>query len=289
VDGDIQTLHSRRTGQPFRVGLVHHRPAREDAPVARWFYSTLLPADSRRDFSFHRFPETAAHLYVVVESRAGGLTASARIGPPNSRLRRVHHEPVPAHIVGVELLPGAAAEVLGADLSQLVPDVALSELWGAEALELEQSLATAPTASRVAVLERKLAGRFEGVRSSSRAQRIGAIVGDLERLSIPSLARRMQCSPRQLQRRWRRYVGMTPRTYNRLARAQRVLTAIAQFERVDWKALAAATGYADQAHLVREFDAMMGIAPGQLMRAIDFVPDVLPAGWLVVPRRRSQA
>ncbi|HKY38969.1 MAG TPA: helix-turn-helix domain-containing protein [Polyangiaceae bacterium] len=283
---EVATQHSRRTGRRFRVGLTLHPPAPADAAVARYFYSTLLPADSRRDFAFYRFPEMAAHLYVVIETRAGRATAQARVSAPNARLRRVEHEPRAAHIVGVELFPGAAAEVLGADLSRLAADTALSELWGDSTFELEQRLIEAPADARVTVLRRCLAPRFERARSSTHAARISAIVSELERLSVSELAKRMGCSPRQLQRRWRHYVGMTPRAYKRLARAQIVLAAIAQSERVDWKKLAESAGYADHAHLVRDFAAIMGVSPAHLLREIDFVPDALPIGWLVVPRHR---
>jgi hypothetical protein len=127
---EIQTQLSRRTGRAFHVGLELHPPTPEDAAVARHFYSTLLPADSRRDFTFYRFPETAAHLYVLIETRARRSTVQARVGAPNARLRRVQHEPRAAHIVGVELFPGAGAEVLGADLSGLAADSASGpQLW----------------------------------------------------------------------------------------------------------------------------------------------------------------
>jgi AraC-like DNA-binding protein len=56
---------------------------------------------------------------------------------------------------------------------------------------------------------------------------------------------------------------MTPKRYSRLRRFQHVLAmAGRRAEKPDWAQIAAAGGYADQAHLTHEFKAFSGITPG---------------------------
>ena len=58
------------------------------------------------------------------------------------------------------------------------------------------------------------------------------------------------------------YVGVSPKWVMRRARLhEAALRADAAGEGVDWAALAADLGYADQAHLTRDFTATLGVPP----------------------------
>lgn len=78
-------------------------------------------------------------------------------------------------------------------------------------------------------------------------------------LPLDRLAAAARCSPRQLERRFARHAGYTPKQYARLARFRAALRSL---ERSTTGAdLAAALGYADQAHLIHEFRAFSGSTP----------------------------
>ena len=69
---------------------------------------------------------------------------------------------------------------------------------------------------------------------------------------------------RRLQRLFADYVGVSPKWVMRRARLhEAALRADAGRARVDWAALAADLGYADQAHLSRDFTATLGVPPTQ--------------------------
>jgi AraC-like DNA-binding protein len=57
------------------------------------------------------------------------------------------------------------------------------------------------------------------------------------------------------------YVGIGPKWVIRRYRLHEVTERLAAGGRVDWAALAADLGYADQAHLVRDFKQMFGEPP----------------------------
>lgn len=79
--------------------------------------------------------------------------------------------------------------------------------------------------------------------------------------SVDALARLTQLSTRQLQRICAKETGMAPRSYLRLLRFRAAVSGIQ-----DTGALladtAAASGYADQAHMTREFRSLGGLPPG---------------------------
>jgi AraC-like DNA-binding protein len=249
--------------------------------AARWLYSTELPLASRRDFLFHRVPEPATHLYAVIE----GDQVQARATGPLTKLTRIPHDARSAQIVGIELRPGAARDILGVSVAEMAGETRpLAELWGDSARELERELATTPSDARMTRLESILSERLRSAAARPLTQELAVWENELHTTSVAELSNRMGVSGRQLQRRWSAQVGMTPKLHTRLVRHRRVLDAIARQPTPDWRALADEIGYADQPHLIREFGALMGIAPQHLLRDIDFVEQVLGIGWLVIAR-----
>ena len=82
--------------------------------------------------------------------------------------------------------------------------------------------------------------------------------------TVEEMGRGTGMSPRTLQRWFERHVGLPPRRYLRLLRFHKA------FEQVpDQESLAdhaAAQGYADQAHMARDFRAIAGVPAKQARR-----------------------
>ncbi|GHF21898.1 AraC family transcriptional regulator [Amycolatopsis deserti] len=83
---------------------------------------------------------------------------------------------------------------------------------------------------------------------------------------VEDLAARGGLSVRQLQRAFADHVGVSPKWVLRRYRIYDAAERAARAESVDWAALAADLGYADQAHLTREFTAVVGEPPGRYAR-----------------------
>jgi transcriptional regulator GlxA family with amidase domain len=71
-------------------------------------------------------------------------------------------------------------------------------------------------------------------------------------------------SARQLQRRFVRATGLTLKTYARIRRLRSSLTHLLEPSPRGWGAVAADFGFADQAHLIREFRRLAGATPGEI-------------------------
>jgi AraC-like DNA-binding protein len=81
-------------------------------------------------------------------------------------------------------------------------------------------------------------------------------------LNIPALARRLGLSERTLRRRCETAFGYGPKTLARILRFQRFLRLLRHSDKPRLAALAAASGFADQAHLTREVRDLSGLTPG---------------------------
>ncbi|MFC7309988.1 DUF6597 domain-containing transcriptional factor [Streptomyces monticola] len=80
-------------------------------------------------------------------------------------------------------------------------------------------------------------------------------------LRVSELARAEGLSARTLQRLFAQYVGVGPKWVILRYRIHEALERAETDAAVDWAGLAADLGYADQAHLVRDFTATVGVPP----------------------------
>ena len=69
------------------------------------------------------------------------------------------------------------------------------------------------------------------------------------------------CEPLNLERRFDRFIGISPKEFSRVRRFQRALRLAREQPMLRWAAIAAGAGYSDQAHLGRDFRQFAGCPP----------------------------
>lgn len=79
--------------------------------------------------------------------------------------------------------------------------------------------------------------------------------------SIRDLAGHFQYTPRLIERKFRKQVGVSPKYLNRIIQFNNVLTVLKEIPEMKWSELAHRTGYYDQAHLVKAFIEFTGKSP----------------------------
>ena len=92
---------------------------------------------------------------------------------------------------------------------------------------------------------------------------VARIAADQGLRRVAQLADVCGMSERRLQRLFADYVGVSPKWVMRRARLHEAALRADTEGEVDWAALAAHLGYADQAHLTRDFTATLGVPPTQ--------------------------
>jgi AraC-like DNA-binding protein len=186
----------------------------------------------------------------------GQLTRPFRLAPAGDGLA-----------MGARLRAAGARAVLGADLDRLRDAVTpLGEFWGeAPARDLVQRLRAAVDAvERVALMNEALLRHADDTHAAHSAIRV-AVAMILEKrgdVAIAPLAREAGWSERHFARRFEREVGCLPRQFARTVRFQHLLALLGSDSKVDWAGLAWDSGFADQAHLIREFRRFTGATPG---------------------------
>jgi AraC-like DNA-binding protein len=107
-------------------------------------------------------------------------------------------------------------------------------------------------------------GPDSGAREACDA--VALVAADPSIARVDQLATATASSVRRLQRLFAEHVGVAPKWVIRRYRLREVTERMAAGGRVEWAAVAADLGYADQAHLVRDFTALFGEPPTHYAR-----------------------
>lgn len=139
----------------------------------------------------------------------------------------------------------------------------MRELWMDGAREFEERMADArDDAERVAAADAFLLRRLSHDGRAHLARRaVRLLSASHGQLSIERLAANHGVSYKQLERVFARDVGLSPKHFARVARVQRALELATTQPGASLAQLAAHSGYADQAHLSREFARLIGVSP----------------------------
>lgn len=244
----------------FHYHELEPHPELADHVLNYWaFESTAVMA---QPYLHHVLPDGCVMLiyFRVPHAPGSGLLL---MGPRMTELQT----PVPsgARYWGVRVWPGATTALLRLPPLELRDQVfpaavRRTDLANAMLTELNDC-STISEAARVfdAALRPRLAGAppldtfvVAGVR---------AIVASRGTVAISDLVRTLGISERQFQRRFREAVGLTPKQFARIRRLRSAMVHAIQPEPESWSAVAYAHGFADQAHLTREFSQLAGFAP----------------------------
>ena len=105
------------------------------------------------------------------------------------------------------------------------------------------------------------------IKPSLNIERIGHSLDKLlldPSTSVIALADKACLSKKQYERIFREYVGMNPKEYAHIVRFQKSMWML-QLGNRNYADIAAACGYSDQSHLIREFKSMTGHTPKNLL------------------------
>jgi AraC-like DNA-binding protein len=128
--------------------------------------------------------------------------------------------------------------------------------------------------ARLALLEAALSQRLANARRPpppDLAFAAGRLQASGGRLSVAALANEIGCSRKHLTVRFSREFGMTPKLLGRVLRFDRALCLARRGGALGLAELADACGYADQAHLTRDFREFVDAPPAAFMRRV--LPD----------------
>jgi AraC-like DNA-binding protein len=157
------------------------------------------------------------------------------------------------HVFGVAFRPGCFRPFLGAPVSTITDRVVpVSDVFGAVPAHADRDTVEAFLLAHLPAPDPRTAeaaGAVELVAASPALTR------------VETLAEELGVSVRGLQRLFADHVGIGPKWVIRRYRLREVTERMAAGGEIDWAALAADLGYADQGHFIRDFKNIFGEPP----------------------------
>ncbi|RWK62500.1 AraC family transcriptional regulator [Mesorhizobium sp.] len=242
--GSVTDLCFYRETAPGRLRNVEY--ASLTVPLVISFAEPFAIGLGKEPGGNDRFASFAAGLYagpVVIESFGG------------------------ACCVQVNFTPLGARRFFGLPMSELTDRmVGLDDVLGPEGIALRERLGNARDwSARFAIAETFVAARLTEARETPAeiAWAYDRIIVSGGRIRVASLADRLGWSRKHLSGKFSNAIGVGPKTLSRIVRFNRAL-GLSRQDKSDWADIAADCGYADQAHLVREFRDLAGETPTTL-------------------------
>jgi AraC-like DNA-binding protein len=148
--------------------------------------------------------------------------------------------------------------------------VELELLPGGDWTELTEKLALITgIPGKIRLLERELLARLDTedvVRSWLLTNALAKIQISQGALPVQQLHARLGVHPKQLEREFKKYLGVPPKFYSRIIRFTSLLDYLhRQKAEIAWAELAYTFGYVDQSHLIKEFLQFLGYSPEQYL------------------------
>ncbi len=262
----LDELSSGRTGLPL-------------SPAATWaVHPCLRPFLVCGYTGWERPPERASQ-FLLPASVAVHVVLTVEdspVRPPefmqgvHSTYRVIDSGCAPQYIE-VALLPLGAFQLLGVPMDHLSGRlVDLRDVLGSDARRLGEIVREASTwPARFDAIDRFLLARLETAPVVSPEvetawQRMAEVGG---MVSIRAISREVGWSHKHLITRFKNQVGLCPKLAARVIRFQRVVGRLGNEPRPGWGRLAEEYGYADQAHLIRDFGEFVGTSPTAFLAA----------------------
>jgi AraC-like DNA-binding protein len=188
------------------------------------------------------------------------------VNGPSTTYTRVEGPWAPAIVA--RLAPLGAYKLLGPALSEISGTylVALEDIVGADARRLSEQVQSARTwDERGRLLDDFLLDRAaDGPQPSPEVtQALHLLASSRGRDPIGEIARQVGWSHKHLITKFKQQIGASPQLAARLLRLSTVWRHLDDEQ--SWARIAAECGYADQAHLTREFRRFTGTTPGALV------------------------
>lgn len=254
------------------------------APEESREHQRFLPPATLADYVAHfwsvrwsvsepKLAETLPHptVHVVFEQSTSRGQVAEIAGVPRGRFSRQLSGA--GSVFGVKFRPAMFQPLLNASMSSLTGRVlSLDELFGVDALGLAKAVFSSPQIeARCAVLEAFLLQRLARIPASAFEAAcavrdlVERMASDQTLLRAESAATLLAVDVRTLQRRFRAYVGVSPKWVILRYRLHEAAERLKARKLESLAALANELGYADQAHFARDFTKWVGQTPSAFL------------------------
>lgn len=251
-------LHAATGQDKFTLSRFEPDPQLKPFVEHYWAIHYALPIETPYSQTVLSFP----NIHLAFEQDEGERSVLLYGIPTKPFVRELKGE---GRVLGVKFLAGGFYPYWRQDVSLLTgTTIAASELFGHDidtyadtVLDAKDGAAMAKQAE-LFLLKKLPESDEQAVLATTIIQEI---INDRDITKVEQISDKNELSIRQLQRLFRKYVGVSPKWVIKRFRLQEAAERLEQDETVQWAELAVQLGYFDQAHFIKDFKAVIGQSP----------------------------
>ncbi|HEV7644485.1 MAG TPA: AraC family transcriptional regulator [Pyrinomonadaceae bacterium] len=236
-------------------------PAREIAHLVWSFWEFKVREDAPGPLPHEIFPDGCISLFYFCNKKYGydGLVFNSL------RLEKFTTEVQPGNYYwGMRLAPVAGEKILRRDPAGVADGLVADKTEHLTAGLIEKLRRCANFSEAIKAFENAMAAL--GIPGELLDERIARAVRLIEdsggEIKVAELAAAAHLSTRQMERRFRKAAGLTPKQFIRARRIRAAAVSVVENAEMNWADRAAETGFTDQSHLTHEFVSLTGRSPG---------------------------
>lgn len=167
-------------------------------------------------------------------------------------------------VFGIKLKPAALNHLFGLTMNELADKViGIEELNQSDLYQLNFAIISCSTYQEMLVVaEKELKTISKSIRTKDET--IDDIVESISNtngtVTISEIQKKFFITERQLQRKFQKYIGLSPKFYSRIIRFNHIFQLLKE-KRLSWLEITHLSGYFDQSHFIRDFKAFTGEEP----------------------------
>ncbi|MCE7995587.1 MAG: AraC family transcriptional regulator [Roseivirga sp.] len=193
------------------------------------------------------------------------------------------HSPKHIRALVVKFKSIGAYPVLGIPMFEFINTVVDADvIFGNEIVSLtEDIIGTTEIMDKIHLVERWLYKRLklEDPISTAVVQfAIDTTLCNPDKLNMKSIANKSGFTQQHFINIFKKYVGLTPKQYERIVRFNQILKRVNQSQTIDWSDLAFEVGYYDQSHLINDFKTFSGFSPEVYLNKAQGLEHHIPVG-----------
>ena len=248
----------RPEGAAGRFTLARHDPEPGLAPFIDWFWIVHWDLRGQPSYEQSILPHPSVHLVFEADGpRVYGVDTKVFT-------RRLQDA---GKVLGVRFRAGCFRPFCGAPVSSLTDTVVPAAThFGLQAEVANEAIMNAASDEEMIAIAAAMLRATDPPRDPTAemvAEMVGRITSDRELRRVGQLTAPFAMTERRLQRLFGEYVGVSPKWVMRRARLHEAALRADSGAEIDWAQLASDLGYADQAHLTRDFTATLGVPPAR--------------------------
>ena len=274
IEARIEVLSCKRTVGRANAGMRYqeYEPPKELAPWIKlfWVFESRSNDPAPETIVADGYPELIVHFrtpFSELDSSGRFVQQSAAVACGQLTKPLVLQSSRDVGMVGIRFQPSGMFPFTSSSMQPLTDArVSASELF-ADAEQLVEAVADARNdQQRVAACTRYLIRSFDVERENSSVRRALERIIDVRGcISVDSLATLAGISKRNLQLAFQKHVGISPKSYCRIARFHHLYEGVSEEANVNWIQVALDAGFFDQSHLIHDFRQFAGDAPSAFL------------------------